>query len=167
LPSQITLKNDAPDFLDILIQLGKDVVQAFVDLGQAIKDFFTNDADYVGTGGFVLDPSWLNELAVGSEKLGTVNIDGGDSEGRYDVNFAVKKVSQNDVEVESTYEVRITTFKCLTESNEFSSSDEPFLMAILSSFPGEKQSHLTDSYDDVDAGESRTVGKTFSRVSLN
>ena len=46
-PSSIKLKNDAPDFGDVLVALGKAIVDAFKGLLEDIKDFFLNNDDYV------------------------------------------------------------------------------------------------------------------------
>ena len=40
LPSSITIKNDAPDFGDVLESLGTSIVNAFVALGNAIRSLF-------------------------------------------------------------------------------------------------------------------------------
>ena len=99
LPTYIALKNDAPDGVDILEALGQSILNAFVALGEAIVDFFTNKADYIGTTSVSLDASWLNSIPVGGNKyfIATINGDLGESFGvRYDVRilyFSVLKLS--------------------------------------------------------------------------
>ena len=90
LPTSVEIKNDAPDLSDQWPALKESIGSWFETLGEAIKGFFANDADYVGTKSFTMDPKYLNMIVVGDSKEETVTIDGG-SEGKYEVVFKVKR----------------------------------------------------------------------------
>ena len=168
MPSSITIKNDAPDMGDILDSLGKAVVNKFVALGSAVKNFFKNNADYVGTNGVSLQPSWLQGIARGGHKDGHVYIDGG-NEGKYNVNYRVYKLksSNNDKDV---FRVSIRSLKCIKESkvDGLSSNDEPFLMAALHShgLSTREEFWMTSPFSHVDTGETKSVNRNFRDVTF-
>lgn len=169
LPSSIRIKNDAPDFGDILEALGNSIKNFFVDVFNVIKDIFTNDADYVGTNSFSLEPSELQAIAVGSSKAYSVNINGG-SEGNYDVRFTVEHLSSS-TDTQDVFRVTVTTLYCIEEASCdgflcTSTSDEPFLLSALYSYgtPIKEQFHQSSKFSGVDSGDTRTVNHVFDLV---
>jgi len=170
LPENIALKNDAPSVGNIIVQVGRDIVNGFISLGESIKDIFTNDMDYVGTNGFLLDPSWLSSIAVGASKSDYVYINGKE-EGQYKVHFDVEKVSDSNGGAEATYSIMLTELYCKKESDHdgfYTLADEPILMAVLASYGlySSKRQSFMERYTKVDSGETRYPKHTFAPVTL-
>lgn len=161
-PSTISIKNVAPD-LDFSV-FQESIVSAFVSLGEAIRDFFLNNADYVGTNGVVLEPSYLNSIPVGGESEGFVNINGG-SEGNYNVNYRVSHLSSSD-DAQDIFQIRILSLQCIEESGNDggTNSDEPFLMSALIAYSNPKQYNMTSPFQDVDSGETVIINHDFKEV---
>ena len=162
-PQEIRLKNDAPDFEDILAGLGQAIVDVLLAPNNSIYDLIDGDADYVGTKSIVMEPDDLSTGSSATVKYLYIN---GKDEGKYRVYCQVHKVSKTDLT--HTFEVKILRLYCLNYSlwDQASPSDEPFLIAILAGYPGEKQSYLSKAFRGVDTGDTRTINKVLQQVEL-
>jgi HYR domain len=166
-PTSIQLKNDAPDSSAIFEALGNDIKNFFVGLVESIKDLFLNQADYVGSGSFVMQPSYFDTLSVGTAKLEKIYVNG-EAEGKYDIYFNVTKISETSTEftVEVSFWVLYAVSECTGSLCDAGSADEPFLLSVLSSYPGQSQTYMTEPFDDVDTGEAFLINHSFSQVTF-
>lgn len=151
-PTSIELKNDAPDFGDLIESVWNSVVDLWDQFVDFIKGLFVNMADYVGIATFPMDDRYLRGIAVGSSRDETLRIDGG-SEGVYDIFFTVHRETGNRFRVEPR------TLTCIRESanDQSTNSDEPFVQIRLDDSNGDRWSNQAGPYGDVDSGESRSM----------
>ena len=168
LPSQIIIKNNAPNAKDKLRALGQDFKNGFVNAGRKFKDAALSaiggHADVVADNKIVWMPEDLKSIGSAPTNF-TVALDGG-KEGNYSVIGKINRVSRaNNL---STYRVEMTTLKCHKEAkwDRGSNSDEPFVLAVLNPLPGSLQKYRTQVFDDVDSGESRSIGHVFGTVAI-
>lgn len=167
LPSQITLKNNAPDFGDILSSLGTAIANAFISFGEAVADAFTNTQDYIGTNSFTLEPSVLQAIPVGGFTTKTVSINGGDAEGAYQIRFTIYRIASGSEQTDK-YKVRLSWFKCTDESNEASWSDEPFMFTGVYAYgrTTTKNFHYSGVKTDTDKGETKYINYDFPVITF-
>ncbi|MES2465006.1 MAG: hypothetical protein V4671_30950, partial [Armatimonadota bacterium] len=100
----------------------------------------------------------------------TLAVDGGER-GHYKATGYIVKTGESaagDAQGWREFEVKLMTLDCIKESkwDRGSSSDEPFVLAMLKSLPGTKEAMKTQPFDDVDAGENRSIGHTFAKVRI-
>ena len=173
-PASITFENRSASAGEVLVAFGKAFVDAIVTVIEKIGDFLLSlvggHADFVGQGGRLFEPGEL--AGIGSSWRGfTRNINGGD-EGNYTIHGAIRKVGETNTghpaADTASYQVRLDTLQCHNESkiDRLSSSDEPYVLAILVPHPGPIQRMIRGPYDDVDRGENRSIGHTFSTVTI-
>ena len=182
-PSSITLENRSASAGEVFEAFGKAFVEAILTIIEKIGDFFMSlvggHADYVGQKGLVWEPDQL--AGIGSKPVAfSRTIDGGD-EGRFTVHGTIERTNESSIGHPSShwaeYEINLKTFECHKESkiDRLSDSDEPFLLSLMVPFPGTVKRNIRGPYEDVDAGESRSIGqkyssgripKTYGRVSV-
>mmetsp|Transcript_11764 Transcript_11764/g.17788 ORF Transcript_11764/g.17788 Transcript_11764/m.17788 type:complete len:500 (-) Transcript_11764:179-1678(-) len=159
-PSSIAIKNDAPDFGDYAAAAWNEVKRFFGIIFDDIFDIFTDTADYIGTKTFRMDPSYINAIAVGSFRKEKIRIDGGSSDGVYDITFTVARLDDEN------FQVKNLKFKCIEESNELSEQDEPFAFIRLDSYPGNSQFRKVGPWS-TDAGDTKSFPTVVFDVTLN
>ena len=168
LPSSIVIKNNAPNARDKLRALGQDFKNGFASAGRKIKDAALSaiggHADVVKDNKIVWMPEDLQKVGAAPQNF-TVDLNGG-SEGNYSVIGKINRVSRAGGF--STYRVEMTTLKCHKEAkwDRGSNSDEPFTLAVLNPLPGDLQKMRTKVFDDMDSGESRSIGHVFQNVKI-
>lgn len=173
LPEEITLRNDAADAEDVVLGLLSDFRAAITSIIDGIGDFLlsliSGHADVVAAERQLWESAVLRDLH--GVRTFAVMLDGG-GEGRYRVVGQIRRTGASPAPSSPgawiEWEVRLDTLHCLDESewDRGSDSDEPFLMALLIPLGGELQTFSTRPYEDVDSGESRSIGHTFARVRL-
>jgi hypothetical protein len=168
LPSQITLKNNAPGGGAVLKGLGNDFVRlvttAVNSIGSMALSIIGGHADHVATNKIV----WMPENLANVSAAGTpfsVRLNGG-GEGDYEVYGRITRTRSDATN--DYYSVRLDRFYCRKESavDRGSNSDEPFTLAVLNPLPGNIQKFRTSPAEDVDTGESRNINHTFGEVAI-
>ena len=169
LPSQIVIKNNAPNAKDKLRALGQDFKDGFVKAGRKIKDVALSaiggHADFVDQAQLTLMPADLASIHA-TPKSFTMALDGG-SEGKYSVDYTIARVGRS--QGKSNYRVELKKLNCLKESkwDRGTRQDEPFTMVLLNPLPGNLQPYSTPAYSDVDSGDKRDINHAFGTVTLD
>ncbi len=167
-PSQITLRNNAPGGGAMVKGLGNDFVRlvtgAVNSIGDLALSIVGGHADHVATNKIV----WMPENLASVTNVGqafSVRLNGG-GEGDYEVYGRITRTRSDAVN--DYYAVRLDRFHCHKESkwDRGSNSDEPFTLAVLNPLPGNIQKFRTNPADDVDTGESRTINHNFQEVAI-
>jgi len=167
-PSQITLRNNAPGGGAVIKGLGNDFVRlvtgAVNSIGDLALSIVGGHADHVATNKIV----WMPENLASVTNVGqafSVRLNGG-GEGDYEVYGRITRTRSDAVN--DYYAVRLDRFHCHKESkwDRGSNSDEPFTLAVLNPLPGNIQKFRTNPADDVDTGESRAINHNFQEVAI-
>jgi hypothetical protein len=108
------------------------------------------DDDYVKTAAHNFTPQELNDRNVAQRDF-SIDLDGGD-EGFYRVHGKVTRTGVGEV---NTWVVQLTELECVRESkvDQFTASDEPYILLSIQPLPGEPISWRNEPYKDVDKGE--------------
>jgi hypothetical protein len=194
LPRTIDLFNDSGTTGEVLKQLGKTLLSAvllpFKTIGSIFTTILGSDADWIGVTHKTWTPEELAAVPTAAEAPGkvvkiplttktvtlpagqefTLPVDGGER-GYYKTKGYIVKTAESapgDPQGWREFQVILSTLDCVKESkwDRGSSSDEPFVLALLKALPGTKEAVKTQPFDDVDAGESRSIGHTFQRVRI-
>lgn len=157
LPDKITILNDATTVGESFESLWNAFVDFLEDFWKTLKSIALSiiggNDDYVAKN----HSYWkIENLKEGEEKEISFNLDG-DSEGHYKATGKIKKTKTESGEYK--VKVELNTLKCEKESewDRGSNSDEPYVLAVMASLPGEIKGDITDPKDDVDAGENRDI----------
>lgn len=174
MPSRITIQNRSADGRAVLRSLGQSFVRGIESTISGAKTFLLSliggNADVIGSTRMIWQANDLQRIGTSTQSF-SKRINGGD-EGVYDIRGTIRKVREastasiDPMDNWAEYEVRLTSLKCIKESkwDRGSNSDEPFLLALLVSLPGNVQSYRTGAFSDVDKGETRQINQTFARV---
>ncbi|MGC4046789.1 MAG: hypothetical protein QM758_23595 [Armatimonas sp.] len=165
LPTEVTLINKAPGIGDMLKAIANSFKASVEKIRDTALSLIAGHADHIATRKQIWMPEDLAAVTT-APKTFTMELDGKD-EGYYRVHGYIKKLSERASDDTSEYEVRLETLECVKESkwDRGSNSDEPFVMMVLSSLPGEVQANCTPVFSDVDKGETRALnGRFVARV---
>ncbi|KGM03410.1 hypothetical protein Q760_04030 [Cellulomonas cellasea DSM 20118] len=172
LPPFLEIENRSASVGDVFVALGTSFVRAVQSAVESVAAFLFNliggPADLVGNTKMVWTPARLAALADNVTTAFTLQIDGR-AEGRYRVYGDIRR-ERRTVQAGrpwSDYVVRLNSLFCVKESewDRGTSGDEPFLLALLvNQAPGQVHRMRTGAFNDVDTGESRTIGHTFPTV---
>lgn len=172
LPPAVTLENRSANAGEVLVALGQTFVSAIEDVITASAAFLLSliggHADLVKTNKRIWSPAELSQIGYGGTPF-ECSLEGGD-EGHYVVHGTISRTAEgagtSSAENWIEYSVRLDRLECKRESkfDRFSSSDEPFVLALLVPLPGAVQPFRTEPFMDVDTGESRTIDHVFAPV---
>jgi hypothetical protein len=174
LPRSLVLENRSATAGDVFVALGTAfvrAVQAAVDAVAAfLFELIGGPADLVGNAKMTWAPAQLAAIPDNVTVPFMIRVDGR-AEGRYRLEGDIHRSgrSQRSGRGWSDYVVRVHRLHCEKESewDRFTSSDEPFLMALLvNQAPGQVLQFRTGPFNDVDTGESRAIGHVFPTVSV-
>ncbi|MES2460752.1 MAG: hypothetical protein V4671_09215 [Armatimonadota bacterium] len=166
LPPSITLHNDSPNFRATMAALGNSLNDMKESVGNLFLSLIGGHADLIGTEKQVWLPEDLarvRSLSVGETFNITVD---GEHEGKYLMVGRIKKVAEGGegIDAWAQYTVQMGRLDCLRESasDRGSNSDEPFVLALCSSLPGDTSRYRTAPFKDIDKGESAVIDYTFT-----
>lgn len=174
LPSSISFYNDSATVGNIFASLAEDFKDSIVTLVDSIGSFLLSlvggHADKVGGNKRTFSPAELAGISSAGTNF-NLTVDGGD-EGAYRISYTIKKVSQttgNGSADTHTFSVKMNSLFCIRESkvDRLSSSDEPYLLALVVPLPGSVQKKLVPPFVDVDKDETHPINYTFPNVTVN
>lgn len=164
MPSSISLKNDSPSAWDIVKAAGRTILAIPAKIGDLALSLIGGHADHIATGKKIYMPEDLAGVNSAGQAW-QVDLNGGD-EGYYRVLGNVYRLRdfQNNGEDWVEYKVTLGRLDCIKESkwDRGSNSDEPFVMALVSTYPGSTIKYISNPFDDVDKGESRTINVSYT-----
>ena len=167
-PASIELFNDAATHYEqqrALATSFSNAVNGAIDgvrsLGMSIMG---GHADWIGINKKVWMPDELNRIGTSGEEF-SIEVNGGD-QGRYRVRGRINKTGESLAEGWNEFAVTLGRLDCIKEStvDRWSSSDEPFVMSVLTPLPGANQPFKTEPFKGMDTGESQIIGHTFQTV---
>ncbi len=166
-PASLALENRSAGAGEVLSSLGHAFVGAVESLietvGDVLLSIIAGHADLVGNSRRLWTAEELAGIGAAPQPF-TVTVRGGE-EGEFRVHGSIRR-TQDIGDSWAEYAVRLDTLHCVKESrwDRGSSSDEPFVLALLVPLPGDVQRYRTEPYSNVDSGESRGIGHEFAPV---
>jgi hypothetical protein len=172
-PHTVALLNDARDAGETIVAaleaLWVSLVRALEAMVEFLKGLWGYHADFVDEDHVVISASTLDALGVGQRHWFSLSCDGR-SEGNYRISGHVEGTSETGSFPHGVrwrrYRVRFEDLHCIKESDwdRFTTSDEPFVLGLVIPHGGTQPmiSWRTAPYGDVDSGETRSIGRTFT-----
>lgn len=164
LPTSIALHNDSPNFKGIVKALGVSLSKLGESIGGLFLNIIGGHADHVGTNKKIWTPEALAEVTTAGKPF-DIEIDG-KNEGQYRISGRITRVLEGGegTDAWAQYKIVLERLHCIKESknDRGSNSDEPFLLTLLSSWPGDTTRYRTAPFKDVDKGESPAINYTFT-----
>jgi hypothetical protein len=172
LPTSLTLRNDDATTGDVLAAFGRSfttaVTSALTSLGDFALSLIGGHADHVGTRKHVWTAAELATITAQGRSF-VIDVDGR-AEGHYRVHGLIRRTNESiggAVGDWREFRVELQRLQCVKESkwDRGSSSDEPFVLALLNPLGGGTvQRLIAGPYSDVDSGEWRDIGRSFAPV---
>lgn len=165
LPTSITLHNDSPNFKETLNSLSFTFSEMGKSAGHFLLSLIGGHADLVGTNKAFWTPQKLATVSAAGQPF-EIPVDGG-NEGSYVLKGTLRKVGEGGgegLDAWAQYSVTLGQLVCIKESknDRGSNSDEPFVLALVSSLPGDTRRVRTKPAKDVDKGETVVLNQSIT-----
>ncbi len=172
-PGSITLENRSADADDVIIALGRGIVDALDDviseIGDILLSIIGGHADFVGSKKLFWSYEDLRKIGSSPQEY-PIYVDGG-GEGKHKVYVSIKKVRESSTENWAEYSIRLERLECIEESDwdRGTFDDEPFVLALLVPHSGKLpiQRYQTEPFEDIDKGDKPPIDYSFETVRLD